>query len=385
MSRRQQAKLNELAVAIESGDTNQVIAMIVAGDIDINARIGSGDSHRRALTIAATAGHTGIVELLLNNGAKLNQTDRWGRTACHLAAAHSHCAVVELLISRGADLMRRDDDDKRPIDFASDNQIHIALLKAVPLDDTFAMNAARSPQFAQVFLDRDFDFSTFAKYPPVNFSTPWHIAAHLGHHDALSVLLRARGVDIDATDMAGSTCCHIAVARGNTKMLRLLIEGGASVDETNQKGGTPLHVACECGEVKCARLLLSVGCDVNASDYDGLTAYQRAVSDKPRRSRLVHALLAAGADLAIDCAADDLASARRKIVAVQRDMIRPRAVEACIALQSVGLDALCMCEILRCACGPAAPFVPLHVLWNIATTIKHFKKGQMKRVSKSRQ
>jgi hypothetical protein len=44
--------------------------------------------------------------------------------------------------------------------------------------------------------------------------------------------------------------------------------------------------------------------------------------------------------------------ARRDIVKARIDFVRYRALEICIGLQLLELDALQMCEILQFACGP---------------------------------
>jgi hypothetical protein len=100
-------------------------------------------------------------------------------------------------------------------------------------------------------------------------------------------------------------------------------------------------------------------------------------------------LLAAGADLD---AADELGNTprqlladrqwiivpelvermRREIAMMRLDFVRHRAMEVCIGLQSLRLDALQVCEILQHACGPLARLIAFHQWWKIATTVKHF-------------
>jgi hypothetical protein len=102
----------------------------------------------------------------------------------------------------------------------------------------------------------------------------------------------------------------------------------------------------------------------------------------------VHALLAAGADLdAADesgqtprmCLAErrvtvdpqQVESARRDIARTRLDFVRYRAMDVCIGLQPLQLDALQVCEILQLACGPLARLIAFHQWWKIATTVKH--------------
>ncbi|MCA0328160.1 MAG: hypothetical protein LCH89_21565, partial [Proteobacteria bacterium] len=54
-------------------------------------------------------------------------------------------------------------------------------------------------------------------------------------------------------------------------------------------------------------------------------------------------------------------------------VVRRRAFDVCVGLQSLRINALQMCEILVHACGPVAPLVAFHHWWKIATTVKHFR------------
>jgi len=66
--------------------------------------------------------------------------------------------------------------------------------------------------------------------------------------------------------------------------------------------------------------------------------------------------------------------ARRDIAKARIDFVRNRALQVCIGLRVLELDALQMCEILQFACGHLAHLIPFHVWWKIAITVKHFRK-----------
>ena len=57
---------------------------------------------RRALAEASSAGHTDVVEALLQAGVDINSQDAQGRAAIHLAAPAGN-TVVAMLLDRGAD------------------------------------------------------------------------------------------------------------------------------------------------------------------------------------------------------------------------------------------------------------------------------------------
>ena len=58
----------------------------------------SRDDHRFSLLHwASREGHSGIVEMLINRGARINATNMGDDTALHLAAAHGHRDIVMMV------------------------------------------------------------------------------------------------------------------------------------------------------------------------------------------------------------------------------------------------------------------------------------------------
>jgi hypothetical protein len=141
--------------------------------------------------------------------------------------------------------------------------------------------------------------------------------------------------------------------------------------------------------------MLLVAGQTCARDNNGQTPLH-CVAHAENSVAAVHALLAAGADLDVANDAGESArqvlarrgltinpsqveAARRVIAKARLDFVHDRALEMCIGLQSLELDALQMCKVLQFACGPVAPLIPFHIWWKIATTVKHFRtKYKMK-------
>ena len=122
---------------------------------------------------------------------------------------------------------------------------------------------------------------------------PFVAAARDGNVAAVRDLL-ARGVDVDAASVDGTTALHWAVHRDRPEVVRLLVEAGADVSAANRYGVPPIALAATNGSASVIEQLLDAGADPNASMPGGETALMTAARAGPADA--VRVLLRAGAD-----------------------------------------------------------------------------------------
>lgn len=272
------------------------------------------------------------------------------------------------------------------------NHILVPLIQASAALDSVRCTplAAVSAEVIRTLLDRGV---TVNELREENGATPLHFAAVGEFKSAvLDLLVNTCACDVNARDSLGNSSAHLSAMYGDVLQLQWLLGNGADVDAVSDHGLTLLHCACNASSDLCVLLSLAAGVDVHARATNGDTAADVAASP-PKfhvQMAIVHLLVAAGADLdavnrsgysprqilsrggkCVDVA--EVAFARQRIAAQQLEFVRERAMQVCIGLQSRGLDALVMCEILVNACGPVAPQVAFHQWWKIATGVKHFQ------------
>lgn len=96
-------------------------------------------------------------------------------------------------------------------------------------------------------------------------------AVHCEGSDEVRILLQA-GAQPDAVSGDGKDApLYQAAKRGNTRIVRLLLERGADANLTLADGSTALHAACGavqlfCGQAEAVRDLLEAGCDPRIRD-----------------------------------------------------------------------------------------------------------------------
>ncbi|XP_076242234.1 zinc-RING finger and ankyrin repeat domain-containing protein rolling pebbles [Calliopsis andreniformis] len=76
-------------------------------------------AERTALMLAASEGHTNLIELFLDKGSILESRDKEGLTALCWACVRGRLAAVQNLIDRGADVNTSDNTGRTPLDLAA--------------------------------------------------------------------------------------------------------------------------------------------------------------------------------------------------------------------------------------------------------------------------
>lgn len=138
---------------------------------------------RTALHLAASEGHVDICRYLVEKGAKVSPSDRWGGSPLDDAHRHRHIEVIDYLREQGAT-------------FGTKTQL---------------------PRFIQ--------------------------AASDGDVREVTALLEFGSVDLDAGDYDGRTALHLASGEGRVEIVKLLCEAGADVNVSDRWANRPLDDA----------------------------------------------------------------------------------------------------------------------------------------------
>lgn len=229
-----------------------------------------------ALHHTAEADKARIAELLLQQGANLDQEDSTGRTPLEIAQEEENTAVAEVLDSHASTSREEktgeteQEVDDVPNDGVDDEELELKIIEAAREGDLDELKQ---------LIDAGAD-------PSIGL-------AFVSTADAARLLLNA-GADVSATPTAeGGTALHGAALEGVKEIVSILLDSGADPHLKNDHGKTPLHFAAR-ENPEVGHLLLEAGADPDARDQDNKTPLHEAVIEGD--SETVEVLLEADAD-----------------------------------------------------------------------------------------
>lgn len=207
-----------------------VVQIFLDSDVDIDSLTLDSDvcPGSTALHYAVRYYLINIVELLLQHGASVVNTDKEGSTVLHLACRNLFEPVIQLLLEHGARLDIQDNKKCTPL--------HIAFY-AASIKDTFV-----DLLITKIPLETNFTDSRGLSH--------FHIACTRNVPEKVQMFLK-HGVSADLCvnsdddHWSGFSALHFAVYFNRIDIVKLLLEHRANVSATaTYLQMTPLHIAC---------------------------------------------------------------------------------------------------------------------------------------------
>ncbi len=325
---------SQLQQAVKEGDLDKCREAIKAEGVSLKDANDMTALHHMAVAVASTpaaampkdADWTGVLELLLKEGAEINARNSGAggdATPLLLLAAtqrrhrgrgegDDHKVVEKVaraMLAKGADANAANKEGVAPL-LAASLEARAGVVRAL-LDGGVNANArdksrgfaalhgsvvAGSVEVAKMLLDAGADIELRDRE---SGQTPLSLALRLGRHSVAEELLKA-GADVECRDGEGNTPLHFAVLRHSLKMVEMLLERGVEADAKNEEGESPLHCINKEeteGGAEITRLLVKIGCDVNRRGAMGRTPIWGSAAHGDVEATLV--LLEAGADAGV--------------------------------------------------------------------------------------
>ncbi|TMS34825.1 hypothetical protein L596_002339 [Steinernema carpocapsae] len=192
-----------------------------------------------ALIFASQGGHRDAVDLLINNGAEVNAQTSEGGSALLAAAQNGHVAVVQSLLKCGAATRQTLEDGANAMFLAAQNG-HVRVVKAL--------------------LEATVDDCEIGRTRTDGISPFW-IACQMGHGSVIEELLTRKQRDLARPD--GATGLFKASHKGADGVVRLLVHDSDPRTALGilKNGESALHAAALFGHPQVVDILLKAGAD----------------------------------------------------------------------------------------------------------------------------
>jgi len=200
--------------AAKNGSDSMVLVMLAhCGDSAMTVvNFCDNDIGSSPLILASWRGHVSTADILLRNGARVDQANKMGKSPLIFATSRGQTAVVQLLLKHGANVNLFDNEGKS------------ALL----------------------------------------------LAAEYGYQDVMAALIEAEGgCNINQSDKTGNTALMFAAENGDLGSVVDLVKATANVKQVDKQGRSALYFAAANGHLHVIRYLLHAGAEVNQqSEYE---------------------------------------------------------------------------------------------------------------------
>jgi ankyrin repeat protein len=220
------------------------------------------------LMFAARSGDLDSARVLVDAGAKINDTAPEYGSALVVASASGHEAVALFLLEQGADPNVADGMGMTPLHWSLVEGLSTIIGRGTTSTDRFWLHP-NMPELVKALLARGADPNARLGHSILPYNIP--------------VFSRGMGTELGQINVAGVTPLLLAAATGDTGTMRILVEGRANpklttADETSvlmvtagvgfERGGGPER---EQKMLEALKLAVNLGLDVNAANRDGRT------------------------------------------------------------------------------------------------------------------
>ncbi|WP_255592685.1 ankyrin repeat domain-containing protein [Marixanthomonas sp. SCSIO 43207] len=256
--------------------------------IDKDAKMNIIDDHgNTVLTFAASTGQTDpkLYDLLLNNGASINETNRAGASILLLAAPNvSSMDELHYFINKGLSITSTDEAGNGIFNYTARTG-NIDMLNALIEKGATPTGLNKDNGNAMLFAaqgtrgqSNGLEIYEFLESKGVNpnvttreGNTPLHILAYRNKDEAIFNYFIKKGVDVNQVNDDGNTALINAAASSNLSIVTLLANKTKDINHTNKKGQSALTMAVENNTADVVSFLLKKGADASVVDENNNT------------------------------------------------------------------------------------------------------------------
>jgi ankyrin repeat protein len=256
--------------------TRAIFELLIVSNHDINAKDGKKQT---PLHLAAEKGMKESVKLLLRRGADGDLGDCMGYNALHLAAREGHLPVVDFMISEeygSIEAITKSGMTALHV-AASAGQLEVVrflISKSLKLIPRLAIGGNQRPS-TNLSPSKNPEFVNAKAYCG---QTSLHFAASNRQLEVAKLLLASRASNL--VDRQGRSALHAASVKGNSDLVKLLLENNFDINLQDNHGDTPVFIAACRGADDIVQQLVQSGADVSLKNSAGWSPLHAAFGYK---------------------------------------------------------------------------------------------------------
>lgn len=210
---------------------------------------------------AVSEGNIDKVKTLLEEGIDANDEDYTGNTTIHLAVGQGNLAITELLIEYGANIKAINKEGRTPLHLAIEERRY----------DIAELLIEKSKE--QNTEEATLDLVNITDYEGIS---PLYIAVVKGDTEIIRMLIEKKAF-LNIRDNSGWTPLHVTAKNNDDVVMKLLLESGADTNPTNDLGETPLMIALTESNFEISDMLIANKADITVQDNEGMNILHRAL------------------------------------------------------------------------------------------------------------
>ena len=305
--------LTAMMCAATGGHTGCLEVLLQRNASDVHITRSNG---MNAFLMAAEGGHVACLNLLLSNGSNIHETNGGRQTSLMLAAARGHFDCVDLLLQQGCDVYWHDWIGSTALMLAAEHG-HTKCVDLLLRHGSDLNKKSNCDEFTALIQ-----------------------AAQGGHTSCVDLLLQ-RGSDVHIKGKHGRTAFMRAAQGGHTACVDLLLLCGSDMHSQDKYGSTALMLAVEGGHKYCVDLLLQRGSNCHSQDKNGWNALMHVADNIACLSLLLHAIIMKFKDdipVSLHC---DSTRAVGKLLRIMEDIPSEQVITFKLCLKIVTVACSC--------------------------------------------
>ncbi|CAD8181911.1 unnamed protein product [Paramecium octaurelia] len=230
-------------------------------------------------------------EVLIENGANINQVHKDGNNITHVCAFFNKIQALNYCIEKGVNYEQQNERGDTPLHLAS-MQGHCEIIERL-LNLKCNVNIENTEHHQPIhesvlFGQLDAFKILFKYYQGIQRSSQSphivHYASMLENIFILSEIIKSNKALVNLRDpVSNAVPLHFSVNSNSLECTSLLLESGALPNVKDKFGNTPLHLAVEKKNIEICKLLCLRGADIDIENEDKLTAKDLAEVDVDRQ------------------------------------------------------------------------------------------------------